>query len=504
MGRLPPSLIPVRNNAQPGLTRCAVSLAEVDRLRRANQAIQFQQQVAMQQRALQKHRTEQAQLNERNIAANALLSMQNNGAQTQVAANIGGQLVTQDMLNQIQANALNRIKTSSGELPQTFRKRRSVREPFDDEDDTSCSASSHTHSITSSASSNKIHRSLSHSSARAALSGSMENLRIRSHAHLLHSGSRNQSFSSGSFAGGVTNMQNQSFGSSSTSSQAALQQSSSHAALRRSSSSQGWIQSMLSKQRSAGKAAEVFEQVLTQASPNLASTSPEKSVSPVHEEAKAVSPKPIQVQAEEYSAPPIERPASTSGETVIVSAIPDRIKYQNAEPDTKPIEVVKQALQDRGEKCDIKPTVDVADDFFTKVTEMYDQEVVSAIRASDVDALRKLHEAGTTLQCGNRFGETLIHLACRRSHRDVVSFLVNEVGVSLRVRDDYGRTPMHDACWRAEPDLELLDLLLDRAPELLMLSDKRGHSPLDYGRREHWAVLVPFLQERKAKFRPVP
>ena len=85
----------------------------------------------------------------------------------------------------------------------------------------------------------------------------------------------------------------------------------------------------------------------------------------------------------------------------------------------------------------------------------------------------------------------------------MVSFLVNEVGVSLRVRDDMGRTPWHDACWRTEPDLDLLDLLLDQAPEMLMLSDKRGHTPLDYARREHWAVLVPFLLERKDKFRPV-
>ena len=110
---------------------------------------------------------------------------------------------------------------------------------------------------------------------------------------------------------------------------------------------------------------------------------------------------------------------------------------------------------------------------------------------------------GTSLQCGNQFGETLIHLACRRSNLDLVSFLVNEVGVSLRVRDDFGRTPWHDACWRTEPDLGLLDVLLDQEPELLLLSDKRGHTPLDYARREHWAVLVPFLLERGDKFKPV-
>jgi len=218
---------------------------------------------------------------------------------------------------------------------------------------------------------------------------------------------------------------------------------------------------------------------------------------------EVIATKPIQVQAEEFAPPVIERPPSTSNEKIIISAVPDRIKFQNAKPDTKPLDVVKEALSSRGVKCDTKPSMDMEDGFFNKVTEMYDQEIVNAIRSNDVESLKQLHAKGTNLECGNRFGETLIHLACRRSHRDLVSFLVHEVGVSLRVRDDFGRTPWHDACWRTEPDLDLLDMLLDKAPELLMLNDKRGHTPLDYARREHWSVLVPFLLERTDKFRPV-
>jgi ankyrin repeat protein len=164
---------------------------------------------------------------------------------------------------------------------------------------------------------------------------------------------------------------------------------------------------------------------------------------------------------------------------------------------------VKEALHSRGLKSETKPSVEMEDDFFLKITDMYGQEEVNAIRSNDVESLRKLSADGTNLECGNRFGETIIHLACRRSHRDLLKFLIDDVGVSVRVCDDYGRTPMHDACWRAEPDLELLDMLIDRAPELLMLSDKRGHTPLDYARREHWSVLVPFLLERTAKFQPV-
>jgi len=489
---------PFTSYGPPNLTRCAVSLVEVDRLRRENQSIQL-----MQERAMQGRMQEQVYLHQRNIAASALVSMQCDG----------GQAGTQEQLNQIQLDALNRMKKlSSTELNSlsgsvkssktlsSFRKRRSLNQ---DEDDSICSKGSHTthtHSMSSASSSHKIHRSRSHCSAHAAL----KNLRVKSRASFLGDSNRNESFSSGlnvrpsSNSSGL-NMKNQSFSPGSYSARPHASQ----ATLTRSSSSNNWIKSLLSEQTSAGNAAAAFQLSVKNSSNGLVSLLQNQSSPSPKAQEEVVLSKPVQVQATEYGPPAITRPRSTSNETVIISAVPDRIKYQSAHTDTKPIDIVKEALSSRGAKCDTKPSMDMEGDFFLKVTEMYDTEIVNAIRSNDVENLRKLHAKGINLQCGNRFGETLIHLACRRSHRDVVSFLVNEVGVSLRVRDDMGRTPWHDACWRTEPDLDLLDLLLDQAPELLMLSDKRGHTPLDYARRQHWAVLVPFLLERKDKFRPV-
>mmetsp|Transcript_7493 Transcript_7493/g.14175 ORF Transcript_7493/g.14175 Transcript_7493/m.14175 type:complete len:996 (+) Transcript_7493:202-3189(+) len=191
----------------------------------------------------------------------------------------------------------------------------------------------------------------------------------------------------------------------------------------------------------------------------------------------------------------------------IASTVPDRIKYQNSKPSGKPIDIIKEALASRGLPSEVKPCLEIDENFFYKYPPEsltgYSQEAVNAIRANDVNALRKLSDGGTNLQCANRFGESLIHLACRRSNRDVIAYLITDGGVSLRVRDDYGRTPVHDACWRAEVDLELIDMLLDKEPKLWMLSDKRGHTPLDYARREHWDALIPFLRERAEKFCPV-
>mmetsp|Transcript_37 Transcript_37/g.94 ORF Transcript_37/g.94 Transcript_37/m.94 type:complete len:811 (+) Transcript_37:190-2622(+) len=459
--------------SQRGLARSAVSLAEIDRLRKANQSVQMRQQMAMQERIYQ-----------------------------------------QCLLRPQRKPSSGDVRLAGSGLPNemAMRKRRSSATL-----DENSSMSSRTPSTASNTSSNKIYRSDSHTH----VSSSMENLRLscsrpsslNMHNHRFSSSGMNisnQSYSSGlnmqnsSLSSGLSR-QNQSFSNG-----PGMRPTSSKVALKRSTSSSSWIQSMISTQESAGKAALVAATLSKDLEDHL--LKPVKinsSSSSVKEEEDAImktvasaktTVSPVQVTADEYSAPPLERGSS---EIVIMSDLPDRIKFQNVQIDKKPIDVVKEALLSRGEDANIRPTVDMPADFFKQYDEMYAQEAVDAVRSNDVDTLRQLAADGKNLQCGNRFGETLIHLACRRSHQDVVEFLIKEAGVSIQVRDDFGRTPMHDACWRSTVDLELMDLLIDSCPELLMLSDKRGHTPLDYARREHWDVLIPYLMEKKDQFRPI-
>ena len=151
----------------------------------------------------------------------------------------------------------------------------------------------------------------------------------------------------------------------------------------------------------------------------------------------------------------------------------------------------------------IIPSLSV-DDFFIQHTEeqikAYDVQVIQAVRSQDIDQLRNMHKAGRQLQCANKFGESLIHMACRRGFVDVVRFLVDEAGVSVRVRDDYGRTALHDACWTSEPNEELVEYLIRQCPELLLMSDKRGNAPFEYVRREHWGQWLKFVLENEELF----
>ena len=132
----------------------------------------------------------------------------------------------------------------------------------------------------------------------------------------------------------------------------------------------------------------------------------------------------------------------------------------------------------------------------------YGFDVLRAVRDGDVAFLRKYHEQGKSLNICNRFGESLLHLACRKQLVPVVDFLLNEANVPAQVCDDYGRTPMHDACWTPEPNFEVVDLILAKCPDLLLIKDKRGHTPLFYARREHWGNWLRHLGRNISKALP--
>jgi ankyrin repeat protein len=127
----------------------------------------------------------------------------------------------------------------------------------------------------------------------------------------------------------------------------------------------------------------------------------------------------------------------------------------------------------------------------------YKMEVVAALRTEKVEELKKLHESGEVLQCCNRFGESLLHMACRRGLTEVVKFLVREAEVSLLVMDDFGRTALHFALWTATPSFDLVEFIVEQVPALLCIKDVRGHLPLQYARKEDWGAWCDFFQARK-------
>lgn len=176
----------------------------------------------------------------------------------------------------------------------------------------------------------------------------------------------------------------------------------------------------------------------------------------------------------------------------------------NIGTDVHPQQTLISILHEAGYQAKSRKSSELTDYFFQYAEEhiaAYDQEVINAIRSRNIPLLRALKAKGKTLQCANRYGESLVHMACRRGMTDVVRFLVLEANVSLRVKDDYGRTPLHDACWSAEPNFELMDFLIEHEADLLLVEDTRGHFPFSYARRSHWEGWNQFLMRKRGSIR---
>ena len=154
-----------------------------------------------------------------------------------------------------------------------------------------------------------------------------------------------------------------------------------------------------------------------------------------------------------------------------------------------------------GIKLQCKPALGLVD-FFSPVTEeqmaAYSTDVVTATRNNDIATLRKLTTEGKTLDCFNRFGESLLNMACRRGCNELVTFLLEQPGVCLRIVDDCGRTPLHDACWNPSPQLDICKRILEEEPALFLMTDKRGYTPFQYAREQHWHIWRQFLFDNRA------
>jgi Ankyrin repeat len=192
----------------------------------------------------------------------------------------------------------------------------------------------------------------------------------------------------------------------------------------------------------------------------------------------------------------------------ILSSLPQRLQASDDENDTQtgetsPREYLMEILKSKGSVVTISSSLEV-EGFFAAPTKeeisAYGHDVLTAVRTRDIEKLREYHQNGRPLKSSNKFGESLLHLACRRGFFDVATFLVKEAGVTVRVIDDYGRTPMHDVCWTCEPNFELFELIMTACTDLLFMKDRRGHTPLEYVRREHWGAYVRFLGERQELF----
>lgn len=171
-----------------------------------------------------------------------------------------------------------------------------------------------------------------------------------------------------------------------------------------------------------------------------------------------------------------------------------------------PDDLLKSIVTETFGICPAKVAAADVPEYFVQVTpEMissYDMDLATAVRNEDLRVLSRMHRTGKTLQCCNRFGESVVHTVCRRGSTKLLQFLLDRANVSMKVKCDYGRTPLHDACWTRSPNFEMIAIVVDECPDFLWMTDKRGFTPLSYVQRDQWGIWCVFLQEHKQLLKP--
>ena len=135
--------------------------------------------------------------------------------------------------------------------------------------------------------------------------------------------------------------------------------------------------------------------------------------------------------------------------------------------------------------------------------------MIDLVKAGDAAKLQSCMLSGISLNPCNSFGESLLHMVCRRGDAKLLEVMLN-AGTSLEVADDYGRCVLHDACWAAEPAFDVVRLILNSKNEadsnnlsMFMMQDARGALPLTYVHRDQWADWIQFLDRDKDIYWPL-
>jgi len=129
-----------------------------------------------------------------------------------------------------------------------------------------------------------------------------------------------------------------------------------------------------------------------------------------------------------------------------------------------------------------------------------DIELLKALRGDDLEKLRSLmndKEKRYDIHARNKFGENLVHMACRMAlSLNVLRFLVEDAKVNMNVRDRFGRTPLHNACMSINPNFDNIAYIFNYAPKLTVFEDDKSKIPFELIPQRCFSRWTRFLSEK--------
>lgn len=173
--------------------------------------------------------------------------------------------------------------------------------------------------------------------------------------------------------------------------------------------------------------------------------------------------------------------------------------------DTKPVSYLKDILKEDGisyTSVSEEALNDLSVEMKPENFEAYGREIADAARKGDIEGVKRHIAAGKTLQCCNKFQESILHLVCRRGHEDILKLMLEEGDVSVFIRDDLGRTPLHELAWTNIPNFSMVKMILQKSPDLMYVKDNRQFTPLDYVGRNNWESWCEFIKANRDLLAP--
>eukprot|EP00526_Cylindrotheca_closterium_P016431 CAMPEP_0113626892 /NCGR_PEP_ID=MMETSP0017_2-20120614/13917_1 /TAXON_ID=2856 /ORGANISM="Cylindrotheca closterium" /LENGTH=324 /DNA_ID=CAMNT_0000537107 /DNA_START=312 /DNA_END=1286 /DNA_ORIENTATION=- /assembly_acc=CAM_ASM_000147 len=164
--------------------------------------------------------------------------------------------------------------------------------------------------------------------------------------------------------------------------------------------------------------------------------------------------------------------------------------------DTKPFSFLKEILKQDGisyPSVSEEATKSLLLEMKHENYEAYGREIADAARNGNIEGVKSHIDSGKTLQCCNKFQESILHLVCRRGHEDILKLMLEETDVSVCIQDDLGRTPLHELAWTSIPNFAMVKLILQKSPDLLYVKDNRQFTPLHYVGKNNWDAWCEFL-----------
>lgn len=122
--------------------------------------------------------------------------------------------------------------------------------------------------------------------------------------------------------------------------------------------------------------------------------------------------------------------------------------------------------------------------------------------SKDLPGMKKALDENRCCNISNPHGDTVLHKVCRYASDKMLEELLSR-GADVAICDESGRTPLHDGFWTAGSlNPAVLKQIMDRAPHLMLATDRFGAVPLKYVAPKLWASACDWLDSVKDIYWP--